>query len=84
MEIITEEGKRSEKLSLNHPIRLGPYQIGQSRWIPDPRRPMEIVFTVATRPGLVVVWLGGAMIVAGMVIAFYVKPLLLKRRERLR
>jgi hypothetical protein len=66
-------------ISLNHPLRVGPYQLSQGRWLPSAQRPMRIVLLVRSRPGLPLIWAGMALIVAGMLFAFYAKPLLLRR-----
>ena len=72
---------RRETLSLNNPIRLGPYQIGQGSWLPTPEAPTRIVFIVASRPGLPIIWFGLTMVSLGFPYAFYVKPILLRRRR---
>ena len=70
-------------VSLNHPLRVGPYQISQSSWYPSPQRPMRIVLAVRSRPGLPMIWLGMGLMIAGMLFAFYVKPLILRKGDRL-
>ena len=87
---------RVETISLNRPIRVGPYQLSQGIWWPDatiwadaPVEPRSttseaifeggslsaaIIFEVRSRPGLPLILAGLAMIVAGMLFAFYVKP----------
>ncbi|MFW6061853.1 MAG: hypothetical protein ACOC93_03500 [Planctomycetota bacterium] len=76
-----EQGQHRELLSLNNPIQVGRYQINQGSWLPDPRQPQRIILTVTTRPAIWVVWIGMALTVAGMLWAFYAKPLLLRRRR---
>jgi hypothetical protein len=72
---------RQEVIRLNEPLSVGPYRLSHGAWLPRPQEPDAIVFTVATRPGLWVVWLGCGLIVAGMLWAFYVKPVVLRRRS---
>jgi hypothetical protein len=67
------------QISLNRPLRLGPYKISQGDWMPDAERPVTIAFAVNTRPGLPVIWTGMAMIAAGLLFGFYVRPLLQAR-----
>lgn len=71
---------RTETMGLNHPVYVGGYQLSQNVWLPTPDQPNEIVFGVASRPGLPMIWIGCVMIVLGFPYAFYVKPRLLKRR----
>jgi cytochrome c biogenesis factor len=61
----------------------GRFQVTQGSWLPqsDPAHPMQIVFQVATRPMIGIVWLGMGMTVAGMLLGFYVKPIFAKRRR---
>jgi hypothetical protein len=72
---------RDAVISLNNPLYVGPFQLSQGSWAEDPRDPDRIFFTVATRPGLPVIWAGCILICLGFPLAFYLKPLLL-RRER--
>jgi len=81
--IVTVDGTTGrETISLNHPVHVGRYQISQGSWSGDPSDPRQIVFLVASRPGLWAIWLGCAMICLGMPVAFYVKPLLMRRRPK--
>jgi len=68
------QDRRRETLSLNHPVKVGPYQISQGTWGPDPSDPSFITFGVATRPGLWLIWTGCGLMVAGMLVAFYIRP----------
>ena len=80
---VTREGReRKETLSLNNPVKLGPYQLSQDRWEPATGGQPSVIFLgVRSRPGLPAIWAGCSMIVAGLLWAFYVKPLLLRRRR---
>jgi hypothetical protein len=69
-------------ISLNHPLKLGTYQLSQSAWQPSGERPMTIILGVRSRPGLPMVWGGMGLILAGMLFAFHVKPGLLRRAGR--
>jgi hypothetical protein len=71
--------EQPQTLSLNNPVNVGPYQLSQNTWLPEAESATEIIFSVASRPGLWVVWAGCWLIGLGMPIAFYVKPLLLRR-----
>jgi hypothetical protein len=68
-------------LSLNHPIRAGQFQLTQGSWLPNPEHPRMIVFLAATRPMIGIIWLGMGMAVAGMLLGFYVRPLVARRRR---
>jgi hypothetical protein len=76
VEVAQGGSTRRASLSLNHPVNVGKYQLTQSSWRPNPRRPTAIVLGDASRPGLPIVWTGLALIVFGMPLAFYLKPLL--------
>lgn len=76
-------GAGEQTLSLNNPIRAGRFQVTQGSWLPqsDPGNPRQIVFLVATRPLIGIIWLGMGMSVAGMLLGFYSKPLIARRRR---
>jgi len=82
LEIGAGRAVRTETLSLNSPVIVGRYQLLQGSWGDDPANTSRIVFSVGNRPGLPVVWIGCVMICVGIGYAFYVKPLILRRRER--
>ncbi|MFB3893909.1 MAG: hypothetical protein ACE15C_18010 [Phycisphaerae bacterium] len=71
-----------ETISLNHPIMDGQFQVSQNTWLPSGRRPMAIILGVSSRPGLITIWAGMAMIIIGLPVAFYLKPLMLRRRGK--
>ena len=81
VEIVSGGVRRAETLSLNHPVHVGAFQFSQGSWAENPHHPTRIFLTAATRPGLWAIWAGCALICLGMPIAFYVKPLLMKRRS---
>jgi hypothetical protein len=74
--------RRRETLRLNRPVQLGPYQLNQGSWSPTPHEPTAIRLAVTTRPGLTVVWIGLALLLAGVSWAAFVKPILLRRARR--
>jgi hypothetical protein len=79
--IVAGARRTSETLSLNNPVTIGDFQFSQGSWgPPGSDRPTRIVFGAASRPGLPVIWLGCILICLGMPYAFYVKPLLMRRR----
>jgi len=67
---------------LNRPAAVGGLRVYQSTWSPGPEAPEEVVFLVASRPGIRAVWLGCILACLGLPYAFYVKPLLLRRQGR--
>ena len=75
---------RTEKavLGLNEPVMVGPYQFTQYQWLPSATAARQILFSVASRPALPVIWLGCWLICLGMPYGFYVKPLVLKWQAR--
>jgi len=79
IEVSREQRTSRETVSLNHPASVGQYRLTHNIWdsFDDPR---QIVFNVNSRPGMWLVWAGMALIAAGLPWAFYVKPLLLRRR----
>jgi len=81
VEIVRGEQIEGAVIRLNRPVHLGRYRISQSTWIPEGGRPTEMIFAVASRPGLPVIWTGCLLIVLALPYAFYVKPLLLRRRR---
>jgi len=80
LRVRTEGDERLETLALNRPVMVGRFQLSQGEWRPDPREPMVLVFSAATRPALPAVWAGCGLVLAGMLFAFYVKPVLARRR----
>jgi len=81
---LDERGQPAEHLTcgLNRPADLGPVRLYQDEWRPGPEDPQEAIFLVRSRPGLWAVWLGCGLICVGIPYAFYVKPVLLRRRRR--
>jgi hypothetical protein len=74
--------RTSETLSLNNPVTIGGFQFSQGSWDPPGSdQPTQIIFGAASRPALPVIWLGCILICLGMPYAFYVKPLLMRRRR---
>ncbi len=77
-----DERESRTKISLNNPLHVGPFQLSQNTWRPAGNpRPQQIILGAATRPALPIIWTGCAMVVAGFLYAFYVKPIILRRRR---
>jgi len=71
----------AETLCLNNPVTVGGFQFSQGSWAPaGATEPTRIFFGAASRPGLPIIWLGCTLICLGFPYAFYVKPLLMRRR----
>ena len=66
---------------LNQPADVGPVRLYQDQWRPEADAPAEMVFLVRTRPGIWAIWLGCTLICLSLPYAFYVKPLLRRRRR---
>ena len=81
---VGSSGGRRTRLNLNNPVTVGAYQLSQGSWAPRDRQdqPSHIFYGVGSRPGLWLIWIGCTLICAGFPYAFYVKPLLLRRRRR--
>ncbi|MFP4434507.1 MAG: hypothetical protein ACLFTN_08545 [Phycisphaerae bacterium] len=77
----TDGNAKRETLRLNQPVRVGPFQLNQGSWSPDPADPTTIRLTVTTRPALGVIWTGLALMLAGVTWAMLVKPILRRRRR---
>lgn len=73
---------RRDRLALNNPIRVGEYRISHDRWEFAGDEPVVIFVAAASRPGIALIWLGMGLIAAGLPYAFYVRPLLLRRKGR--
>ena len=73
-----EQGSFEALISMNHPLHHRGYIFFQSSFVEG--RPMISIFSVARAPGLPLVYLGTALIGAGIVWMFYVKPWLAKRQ----
>jgi len=73
-----EQGTFEALISMNHPFHHRGYIFFQSSFVEG--RPMMSIFSVAKAPGLPLVYLGVAMIGAGIIWMFYVKPYLVKRQ----
>jgi hypothetical protein len=83
--VVSEPGREpyAATVSLNNPLDVGPFRISQQGWDMDsPDRPEYVVLGVSTQPGLQYVWAGCILIGLSMPYAFYVKPLILRRRRR--
>jgi len=71
----------AETLSLNRPVTVGGFQFSQGSWAPAGQaEPSRISLGARTRPALPIIWLGCALICLGFPYAFYVKPLVMRRR----
>jgi len=82
VDIVAADRRTSETLSLNNPVTIGGFQFSQGSWAPPgANQPTQIILGAASRPALPVIWLGCILICLGMPYAFYVKPLLMRRRR---
>jgi len=88
MEIGSGVKIRKETLQLNFPVSVGHYRLHQSTWQPkeetpsDYNDPSAIILGVADRPAIWLIFVGSIAVCLGFPYAFYVKPLILKRRTR--
>jgi hypothetical protein len=73
-----EQGSFETLVSMNHPLHHRGYIFFQSSFVEG--QPMISILQVARAPGLPLVYLGTALIGAGIVWMFYVKPWLAKRQ----
>ncbi len=71
-----------QTLCLNNPVTVGGFQFSQGSWTPmGAPEPSRITLGARSRPGLPIIWLGCTLICLGLPYAFYVKPLLMRRRR---
>lgn len=75
-------GDKQDILSFNNPVEIGKYRLTQGYWQMFQGYPEVITFQVATRPGIQIIWAGFLSIGLGLVYAFYVKPLIVKRIKK--
>src|SRR5262249_35019012 len=73
-----ELGSSEHHISMNHPLHFRGYIFFQASFVEGP--PVMSIFSVARAPGLPLVYLGVALIGAGVVWMFYVKPYLARRQ----
>jgi hypothetical protein len=76
-----EKGTFEHHISMNQPLRYRGYVFFQASFVEG--RPMMSVLSVAQAPGLPVVYLGTALLCAGVGWMFYVNPALARRRAAL-
>ncbi|MBS3734910.1 MAG: hypothetical protein KGY99_08280 [Phycisphaerae bacterium] len=81
--VLTAAG-RERTLTLHDAVRVGPWRLTHAQWLPDGPLPQRMIFDVRTRPGVWLVWCGCAVVAVALPYAFFVKPLLVGRRERRR
>ena len=79
VEVLGDGPPRTVLLSLNNPLYVGRFQFFQSSW---GRNVDYIMLGAPSRPGLPIIWLGCILICLGFPIAFYLKPLIARRRRR--
>jgi hypothetical protein len=73
-----EHGVSEHHISMNHPMHYRGYIFFQASFVEG--TPMMSIFSVARAPGLPLVYLGTALIGAGVIWMFYVKPYLARRQ----
>lgn len=83
--VVTQPGREPLRasISLNQPLTVGPFRISQNSWdMRNPDSPEFVAFGVSTQPGLEYIWAGCILLGVSMPYAFYVKPILVRRRRR--
>jgi ResB-like family len=73
-----ESGSSEHHISMNHPMHYRGYIFFQASFVEG--TPMMSIFSVARAPGLPLVYLGVALIGAGVAWMFYLKPYLVRRQ----
>ncbi len=73
-----ERGAFEHHITMNHPLHYRGYVFFQASFVEG--MPMRSVFSVARAPGLPLVYLGAALIGAGVAWMFYLKPYLARRQ----
>jgi hypothetical protein len=70
----TEKVRLETKIFMNHPLDYAGYRVFQSSYIQDPAFGEASVFTVAKNPGIGLIYGGAAIILAGVLVLFYLHP----------
>ena len=81
---IEQAGKtREETIDLNNPVLINGYQFYNANWSPQPGQgPVQMIqLGFASRPAIGLIWLSFALLSLSLPYAFYVKPLLLRKRR---
>ncbi|MBI2899631.1 MAG: cytochrome c biogenesis protein ResB [Planctomycetes bacterium] len=73
-----DKAVRQAEISVNHPLAQGGYWFYQSDF--SKKDPTYSGFLVVKDPGLATVYVGFVMICVGVILAFYVRPWILRRR----
>jgi hypothetical protein len=63
-----------KKIQMNEPLDYAGFRIFQSSFIQDPNLGEASVFTIAKNPGIWFIYIGGMIILAGVITLFYVAP----------
>lgn len=78
-------GRESDfTISMNRPLDYGKYRIFQSDYRRNPGEPDVSLFSVTYDPGIDVKYAGSIILVAGIVLIFYFKPVFIRKRAVLR
>ncbi|MFP4104968.1 MAG: hypothetical protein ACLFVU_02665 [Phycisphaerae bacterium] len=67
-------------ITLNSPVSLGPYQLSQGQWLPEAGQPEVVLVNISSKPGLWLVWVACGLTLSGLVFAFVIKPILVRRK----
>ena len=81
---VIQDGRtlRTQTIEVNHPLRHGGFAIYQSDF--NPRDETFSGFQVVRDPGLAVVYAGFVLCTVGVLVAFYLGPMLVRRRREAR
>jgi hypothetical protein len=72
------------RIYMNHPLSYGKYKIFQASYQMNPDGSALSIFSVAYDPGIWVKYLGAIVLVTGIILIFFFRPLFLKRRSAVR
>ena len=61
-------------IQMNHPLDYKGFRVFQSSYLQDPFFGEVSVFTIAKNPGITLIYTGAAVIFAGVIVLFYVRP----------
>ncbi len=70
------------KIYMNHPLQYEGYTFYQSSYQESPGGPAVSIFSVARDPGTPVKYLGSILLVLGIVLMFWFKPLFIQKRSQ--
>ncbi len=82
VKVEAKEGAFETKIYMNHPLQYGGYTFYQSSYQENPGMPAVSIFSIARDPGTPVKYLGSILLVLGIALMFWFKPLFIQKRAK--